>query len=105
MLLSVVLQEIAAPARNAIMARLALHSGPLPDSFAPEGRWLGWEDKESDDPAEAQAPTVPEREEYAPNSRERADALWRLLSGLVEVASRPCTAAGYPPLPHQEAQP
>ena len=31
--------------------------------------------------------------------------LWRLLSGLVEVASRPCTAAGYPPLPHQEAQP
>ena len=51
------------------------------------------------------APTVPEREGYAPNSRERADALWRLLSGLVEVASRPCTAAGYPPLPHQEAQP
>ena len=102
-LLASLLQDVVAPARNAIMARLAAQLGPLPARSSPEGRWLGRPAEDAPD-ALPETPVAVPPKEAAPGGEERADALWRLLSSMVGVASKQCTAAGYPPLPHQEAQ-
>ena len=102
-LLASLLQDMVAPARNAIVAKLAAQLGPLPARYSPEGRWLGPPAEDAPD-ALPEATVAVQPKEPAPGSEERADALWRLLSSLVGVASRQCTNAGYPPLPHQEAQ-
>ena len=40
-LLAALFRDMVAPARNAIVARLAAKYGPLPDSYTREGIWLG----------------------------------------------------------------
>ena len=42
-LLSSLLRDMVAPARDAIVARLAAQYGPLPDTYTPEGMWLGYD--------------------------------------------------------------
>jgi hypothetical protein len=41
-LLAALLRDMVAPARNAIMARLATQYGPLGAEYTAEGIWLGW---------------------------------------------------------------
>ena len=40
-LLAALLRDMVAPARNAMVARLAEKHGPLPDRYTAEGIWLG----------------------------------------------------------------
>ena len=102
-LLASLLQDMVAPARNAIMAKLFMQYGPLPACYTPEGRFLGYPEDAPE--VVRDAPAAAERKEPAPEMRGiDVDTLWRLLSSMVGFASKQCTAAGYPPLPHQEAQ-
>ncbi len=102
-LLASLLQDMVAPARNAILAKLATQYGPLPEQYTSEGRWLGWgKAKPADDPvdpakAQGNVSAAAPRKESAPDSLERVEALWSLMRAAVEVAAAQCTRAGYRP--------
>jgi hypothetical protein len=76
-LLASLLQDMVAPARNAILAKLATQYGPLPEQYTSEGRWLGWgKAKPADDPvdpakAQGDVSAAAPRKESAPDSRAR----------------------------------
>ncbi len=47
-LLAALLRDMVAPARNAIIARLAAEYGPLPSCYSPEGVWIGLSEEEKE---------------------------------------------------------
>jgi hypothetical protein len=72
-LLASLLQDMVAPERNAILAKLATQYGPLPEQYTSEGRWLVWsKSKAAADPVEptrGNLSAAAQCKESAPNPR------------------------------------